>query len=89
MQIRPIRTAADYEAAIARIAELDVLATLVEAYERIQFPIEPADPIAAINFRLEQLGRKRKDLEPWIASPCSRSLESTSWTVLREDSTIA
>lgn len=89
MEIRPIRTAADYEAAIARIAELDVLATLVEAYERVQFPIEPADPIAAINFRRQQLGLKRKDPEPWIASPCRRSLESTSWTVPGDDSTIA
>lgn len=51
--------------------ELDVLATWVAAYERVQFPIEPADPInpiKAINFRLEPLGLKRKDLEPCLGS---------------------
>jgi HTH-type transcriptional regulator/antitoxin HigA len=48
--------------------ELDVLATLVDAYEREHFPIESADPIAAIKFRMEQLGLERKDLEPLIGS---------------------
>ena len=69
MDIRPIRTAADHDAALARIAELmsaetceqegdelDILATLVDAYEQKHFPIETADPIEAINFRIEQLG---------------------------------
>lgn len=64
MDIQPIRTDADHEAALERIAalmsaaagtsegdELDILATLVEAYEQKHFPIEPADPIEAINFR--------------------------------------
>ena len=81
MDIQPIRTEADYEAAMARIAELmsaevstaegdelDILATLVEAYEQKRFPIEPADPIEAINFRIEQLGLERKDLEPYLGS---------------------
>lgn len=81
MDIQPIRTEADYEAALERIAglmsaevgtpegdELDILATLVEAYEQKHFPIEPADPIEAINFRIEQLGLERKDLEPYLGS---------------------
>ena len=81
MDIQPIRTDADHEAALARIAELmsadagtpegdelDILATLVDAYEQKQFPIEPADPIEAINFRIEQLGLARKDLEQYLGS---------------------
>ena len=81
MDIQPIRTQADHEAAVARIAELmsaaagspegdelEVLATLVEAYEQKHFPIEAADPIEAINFRIEQLGLARKDLEPYLGS---------------------
>lgn len=48
--------------------ELDALATLVDAYERKQFPIPPPDPVAAIKSRCEQLGWTRKDLEPLIGS---------------------
>ena len=81
MQIRPIRTAADHEAAVARIAELisagpetaegeerDVLATLVEAYEAKHHAMDAPDPIAAIEFRMEQQQLTRKDLEPLIGS---------------------
>lgn len=81
MDIRPIRTDIDHEKALERIAdlmsatrdtpegdELDILVTLVEAYEQKHFPIEAADPIEAIQFRLEQLGLKRKDLEPYLGS---------------------
>src|SRR6266852_2606935 len=70
MEIRPVRTEADYEAAMRRIEtlwgsdwgtpqgdELDVLATLVEAYERAHFPIDLPDPVEAIKFRLEQEGK--------------------------------
>jgi HTH-type transcriptional regulator/antitoxin HigA len=69
MKIKPIRTKADYERALREIErmwgakegtpqgnQLDVLATLVEAYERKHFPIDPPDPIEAIRFRLEQQG---------------------------------
>jgi HTH-type transcriptional regulator/antitoxin HigA len=69
MEIKPIRTKADYERALREIErmwgakegtpqgnQLDVLATLVEAYERKHFPIDPPDPIEAIRFRLEQQG---------------------------------
>jgi HTH-type transcriptional regulator/antitoxin HigA len=79
MDIKPIRTKADYNNALARVAqlmdaapgsaagtELDVLATLVDAYEAKNFPIDPPDPIEAIKFRMEQLGLKRKDLEPLL-----------------------
>jgi HTH-type transcriptional regulator/antitoxin HigA len=48
--------------------ELDVLATLVDAYEAKHFPIESADPIEAIVLRMDQTGMDRKDLEPYIGS---------------------
>lgn len=67
MQIKPIRTVADNEAALKRIEqlfdaepntlegdELEVLLTLVSAFEDVHFPIEAPDPIAAIQFRMEQ-----------------------------------
>lgn len=70
MEIRPIRNEADHEAALRRIEalwgaaagtpegdELDVLATLTEAYEREHHPIDQPDPIEAIKFRLEQTGK--------------------------------
>jgi len=46
--------------------KLDVLITLVEAYEARHHPIAPPDPIEAILFRMEQSGLERKDLEPYI-----------------------
>ena len=77
MTIRPIRSNSDHESALRRIEalmsarqdtaegdELDVLATLVEAYEKEHFPIDAPDPVEAIKFRMEQLGMERKDLEP-------------------------
>ena len=81
MQIRPIRTERDHDAAVARIEklmgarpgsvegdELDVLATLVDAYERKHHAIDAPDPVSAIRFRMEQQGLTRKDLEPLIGS---------------------
>jgi len=81
MTIRPIRNNSDHESALKRIQvlmaakpgtdegdELDVLATLVDAYEVKHFPIESPDPIEAIKFRMEQMGLERKDLEPLIGS---------------------
>jgi HTH-type transcriptional regulator/antitoxin HigA len=81
MQIHPIRTEADHDAAVARIAaiigarpdtaegeELDILATLVDAYEAKHHAIDAPDPIAAIQFRMEQQGLTRKNLEPLIGS---------------------
>ncbi len=47
---------------------LDVLATLIDAYEAGHYPIDPPDPIEAIKFRMEQQGLTRKDLEPRIGT---------------------
>ena len=81
MDIRPIRSKSDYDAALARIEalmdgdpepgttagdELEVLATLVEAYEARKYPVDSPDPIDAVLFRMEQVGLTRKDLEPYI-----------------------
>lgn len=79
MEIRPIKTEQDYDAALAEVEalwgakpdtpegdKLDVLITLVEAYEAKHHPIAPPDPIEAILFRMEQGGLERKDLEPYI-----------------------
>jgi HTH-type transcriptional regulator / antitoxin HigA len=81
MQIHPIRTEADHDLAVARIAELirampdttegeelDILATLVDAYEAKHHAIDAPDPITSIQFRMEQQGLTRKDLEPLIGS---------------------
>jgi len=81
MDIRPIKSESDYERALSRIGELmdaerdsregdelDVLTTLVEVYEARHFPVEPADPVDAILFRMEQQGLERKDLEPYLGS---------------------
>ncbi len=81
MTIRPIRSPSDHESALKRIEalmlatdgtdegdELDVLATLVDAYEAKHFPISSPDPIEAIAFRMEQMDLGRKDLEPFIGS---------------------
>lgn len=81
MQIRPIRTEEDHEKAVARIQELinaapdthegdelDILATLVDAYEAKHHAIDAPDPVTAIHFRMEQEGLTRKDLEPLIGS---------------------
>src|ERR1700687_2642809 len=70
MEIKPIKNERDYEQALRRVEslwkspegsaesdELDVLATLIEAYEREHYPIELPDPIEAIKFRVEQKGK--------------------------------
>jgi len=74
--IRPIRCEADYEAALAEVGRLwgaksgtpkgdrlDVLATLIDAWESKHYPLDPPDPIEAIKFRMEQQNLTRKDLE--------------------------
>ena len=81
MEIRPVRTKADYRAALKEVERLwdaepgtpagdrvDVLVTLIEAYEAKRFPIPAPDPIAAIVFMMEQKGVARRDLEPAIGS---------------------
>jgi HTH-type transcriptional regulator / antitoxin HigA len=74
--LKPIRSEADYQAALAEIERLwgaklgtsegdrlDVLATLIDAYEAEHDPMDPPDPVEAIRFRMEQEGLTRKDLE--------------------------
>jgi HTH-type transcriptional regulator/antitoxin HigA len=81
MDIRPIRNDRDHAKAIRQIEKLwgaaadtpeadalEVLVTLVDAYEAKHHPIEPPDPIEAIKFRMEQQGLTRADLEPMIGS---------------------
>lgn len=80
-ELRPIRSAADYEGALAEVESLwgaksgtpagdrlDVLATLIDAYEAEHHPMDPPDPVEAIKFRMEQQGLSRKDLEPFIGT---------------------
>lgn len=79
MNIKPIKTDADYRAALKEIEtfmmaasdtpegeKLDVLVTLVEAYERKHYPLDFPDPVEAIKFEMEQKGLTVKDLEPMI-----------------------
>ena len=81
MDVKPIRTKADYQHSLAEIAaamnakagsadgdRLDILATLIEAYEAAHFPIDAPDPISAIQFMMEQKQLSRRDLEPAIGS---------------------
>jgi HTH-type transcriptional regulator/antitoxin HigA len=80
-EIHPIRSEADYEAALSEVERLwgacsgtpegdrlDILATLIDAYESEHHPIDPPDLIQAIKFRMEQQGLTRKDLEGILGS---------------------
>src|SRR6266705_4612357 len=75
MDIKPIKNERDYEQALQRVEslwkspegsaegdEVDVLATLIEAYEREHYPIDLPDPVEAIKFRLEQEGKDSRAL---------------------------
>jgi HTH-type transcriptional regulator/antitoxin HigA len=75
MNIKPIKTRKDYNGALKRIDkifeakpdtpqgdELEILVTLVEAWEQKYFPVPPPDPVEAIKFRMDQLGLKQSDL---------------------------
>ena len=79
MQIKPIRTEEDYREALRQIEtlmhagvgtpegeRLDVLATLVEAYEAKHYALDLPDPVEAIKFHMEQSGMTAKDLQPMI-----------------------
>ena len=89
MEINPIRNGADYKATLREVSRLidldptpdtidgdrlDILATLVQAYEAKHYPIAPPDPIEAITFRMDQEGLTVKDLEPMIG-PSNRVYE--------------
>lgn len=79
MDIKPLKTEADYRAILKEIEtlmyakadtpegdRLDVLVTLVEAYEARHYPLDLPDPVEAIKFTMEQKGLTVKDLEPMI-----------------------
>ena len=79
MNIKPIKTNADYQATLKEIEtlmmaeadtpegeKLDVMVTLIEAYEAKHFPLDLPDPVEAIKFEMERKGLTVKDLEPMI-----------------------
>ena len=81
MNIRPIKTEADYQAALKEIEslfdaapntpqgdQLEVLTTLVQAYEEQHYPIPEPDPVEAVIYHMESRGLTRKDLEPYIGN---------------------
>lgn len=81
MDVKPIKSERDHRKALAEIERLmdarphtpqgdrlDVLTTLVEAWERKHHAIENPDPVEAIRFAMEQRGLSRRDLEPLIGS---------------------
>jgi HTH-type transcriptional regulator/antitoxin HigA len=87
MEIQPVKNESSYRAALAAIEglmmakrdtpegdRLDVLVTLVQAYEAKHHPIDPPDPIEAIKFRMDQSGMGVKDLVPFIG-PLNRVYE--------------
>ena len=80
-EVKPIRSRRDYEAALKEVERLwgakaktrdgdrlDVLATLIDAYEEEHYPMDPPDPIEAIKFRMEQQELTRRDLEELIGT---------------------
>ncbi len=81
MEVRPIKTDADYQSALAEIERLfdaardtpegdrlEVMTTLVEAYESQHHPVPPPDPVEAILYAMESRGLTRRELEPYIGS---------------------
>lgn len=81
MQIKPIHTEDDYREALRRMEmlmdaefgtsegdQLDILATLVEAYERKTYPMDIPDPVETIKFHMERSGMTPKDLKPMIGN---------------------
>ena len=90
MNIKPIRSDDDLRAAYKQLElvfqaregtpeadEMEVLVTLIEAYEHKRCPMGPADPVEAIKFRMEQQGLTPKDLEVYIG-PSGRVSEVLS-----------
>jgi HTH-type transcriptional regulator/antitoxin HigA len=81
MEIKPIKTEADYQAALKEIEQLfdaqpstpkgdrlEVLTTLVEAYEDSHYAVPAPDPVEAIIYHMESRGLSRKDIEPYIGT---------------------
>ena len=82
MEIKPIITEADFDAAVERIGqlmdaekgtpefdELMVLSVLVEDYDDRHYPLDPPDPVEAIKFVMDQRGLKAKDLASLMGGP--------------------
>ena len=99
-ELKPIRTKADYKNALAEVERLwgaksgtakgdrlDVLATLIDAYEAKHYPMDPPDPIEAIEFRMEQQGLEpqRSGALDWHSRACRRGHESQAQPVNRYD----
>lgn len=81
LDINPITTESDYEVALREIQrlweaphgspegdKLDVMVTLVDAYEQQHYPIPPADPVETILHHMESQGMSRRELEPYLGS---------------------
>ena len=79
MKIKPIKSEADYQGALNTVRQLweakpdtpqgdtlDILTTLIEAYEEKHYAIAPPDPIEAIKFRMEQEGLSKTDVAPYF-----------------------
>ena len=102
-ELKPIRTKADYKEALAEVERLrgaksgtpkgdrlDILATLIDAYETRHYPMDPPDPIEPIQFRMEQQSLTRKDLDPMIGTRARRrSHEPQARPVHRHDPALA
>jgi HTH-type transcriptional regulator/antitoxin HigA len=87
MDIKPIKNEDDYRAALAQVDalgdpteggeefdRLDVLVTLIEAYEAKHYPMSPLDPIAAVEYEMEKRGLTRQDMED-VIGPSGRVSE--------------
>lgn len=77
--VSPIRTEAEYDAALARIdelidapegspeyGELNAIADVVERYEDVHYPIGPPTPLDAVLYYMDQRGLCERDLVPWL-----------------------
>ena len=94
-RLKPVRTKADYAAAMAEIEHLwgaklgtpegdrlDILATLVDAYETQHYPMDAPDPIEAIKFRMEQQGLTRRRHEQMRVLQHRGDRDPTGWDAL-------
>ncbi len=95
-ELRPIRTKKDSEAALKEVARLwgaksgtadgdrlDVLATLIDAYEAAHYPMDPPDPIEAIKFRMEHQGLTRRDSSHSLVTVLELPKSSTAGAAFR------
>ena len=102
MDLKPIKTESDYNTALSEIEKLmgadvntpegdklDILSTLVEAYEEKHYPVDPPDPTEAIIHQMECQSITRKDLEQYLGTiPCFRNTKSKTFIVASNDKEI-